>query len=99
MKGKAKETTAVASKSGGQRATRSRREPAKPGTQEGAAHGPGMTMIDPWGMLLEQLLEGPTEDAIDQGDTKGRRVARAQPQAGAAVKPKRPKKGKGGDEP
>ena len=95
MKGKAQETaTGVAHKE----KRRTKRKHGERETQEGATRGPGMTMIDPWGMLLEQLLEGPTEDAIDQGDTKGRRVARAQPQAGAAVKPKRPKKGKGGNE-
>ena len=53
--------------------------------------------VDPWAMLLEQLMEGPTEDAADDGGIKDRREARAQPEAGSALEPKRPKKRKGGD--
>jgi hypothetical protein len=62
--------------------------------QGDAAHGRGMTMVDPWSMLLDQLLVEPTDD----GGTENGPAARAQPKAGAAVKPKRPKKGKGGNE-
>jgi hypothetical protein len=91
VKGKAKETAAVATKDGGQR---TRREHVEHEGQGDAAHGRGMTMVDPWSMLLDQLLVEPTDD----GGTENRPAARAQPKAGAAVKPKRPKKGKGGNE-
>ena len=47
-----------------------------------------MTMVDPWSMLLEQFLVEPTDD----GGGENRPAARAQPEAGAAVKPKRTKK-------
>src|SRR4051794_7206352 len=47
--------------------------------------------IDPWAVLLEQLLKEPTDD--DAGEN--RPAARAQPETGAAVKPKRPKKSEG----
>jgi hypothetical protein len=60
-------------------------------------HGPRMVDVDPWAVLLEQLLEGPTEAAVDQGGPEDRPTTAAQPEAGAAVRPKRPKKGKGGN--
>jgi hypothetical protein len=90
MKGRAKETTTAAVADDGRRTKRTRRrEPVERETQGDAAHERPMTMIDPWSMLLEQLLEEPTDD--DGGEN--RPAARAQPEAGAVVKPKRPKKG------
>lgn len=94
VKGKAEETAAVATKDGGQRTKGTRRKHVEHEGQGDAAHGRGMTMVDPWSMLLEQFLVEPTDD----GGAEDRPAARAQPEAGAAVKPKRTKKGKGGDE-
>jgi hypothetical protein len=84
----------VAIKKGEQHPKRERRKHVEQETPRDAEHGRPMTMIDPWDMLLEQLLAGPTDD----GGSENRPAARAQPEAGSAVKPKRPKKGKGGNE-
>ena len=89
MKGKAKETTTAATTNDGRRTKRARRE-----TQGDAAHERRMTMVDPWSMLLKHFLEEPTDD----GDGENRPAARAQPEAGPAVKPKRPKKRRGDNE-
>jgi len=90
VKGKAKETTTAAVTNDGRRTKRTRRrEPVERETQGDAAHERPMTMIDPWSMLLEQLMVEPTDD----GGGENQPAARAQPEAGAAIKPKRPKKG------
>ncbi len=43
-------------------AGRAKREPPEPGSQEGSGQDRGMAIVDPWGALLEQLLEVPAED-------------------------------------
>jgi hypothetical protein len=55
--------------------------------------------IDPWGMLLEQLLAEPTDGTVGEGGAEDRRpAARAQPEAGSTIGPKRPKKRRGSNE-
>ena len=88
VKGKAKETTAVAIKNDSRRTKRERREHVEHESQDGAAHGRSMTIIDPWSMLLEQLMDMPGEEP----------TARARPNAGSTIKPTRPKKRREGNE-
>ena len=53
-------------------ATRAKREPLEPGSlKEGSGQDRGMAIVDPWGALLEQLLEQPAEDGgTDRRDGK-----------------------------
>ena len=95
MKGKAEETTTAAVTNGGRRTKRTRRrEPVERETQGDAAHERPMTMIDPWSMLLEQLMVEPTDD----GGRENRPAARARPKAGSTIGPTRPKKRREGNE-
>ena len=84
----------MAIKRDGQRTKRGRRKHLDQETPKEAEHSRPMTMVDPWDMLLEQLMVEP----MDDGGSKNRPTAQAQPEAGSAVRPKRPKKGRKGSE-
>ncbi len=59
----------MATRKGGGRARRGRPEretleaPDAPGVPAGVARARDMVMIDPWGAMLERLMETPEEDA------------------------------------
>jgi hypothetical protein len=51
-----------------------RAEPA-PGSRSDSKQDRDLVMIDPWSMLLEQLLEPAVDDGDDErGDTRGREI-------------------------
>ena len=75
---------------------RAEREALGPGSRkEGSGQDRGMTIVDPWGALLEQLLEPPAEDgAVDGGIAQGGRLApRAQPEQGSSTKQNKGREG------
>jgi hypothetical protein len=88
----------VAIRKAGQRTKRGGPDPVEQETRGDAGHGRGLTMVDPWAMLLEQLMEVPANGTGSGEGPEDRRAARAQPEAESAIKPRRPKKGKGSDE-
>jgi hypothetical protein len=88
----------VAVRKRAQRTKRGRPNPIEQENQGYAEHRRGLTMVDPWAMLLEQLMKVPMEETVANGGLNARRAARAQPDAGSVIKPGRSKKGKGGNE-